>query len=351
MLLVAAFNTLLYRYTGQEDLLIGTATAGRSRPEIQKLMGYFLNTLVVRTNLSGNPTFRELLRRVREVIASAVAHEDVPFEYLVKELQPERNLGLNPLFQALLTLEPALPTIPSGWTLTQMDVTVGTSKFDLSLELDDRPEGLIGRFEYNTDLFDAATIDRMVGHWLILLEGVALNPAQHLKDLPLLTEAERQQIVVAWNDTQASYPANTCVHQLFEDQVTRTPDAIAVVYEDTQLTYRELNVRANQLAHYLRQLGVGPEVLVGLYTERSLEMIVGLLGILKAGGTYVPLDPGYPAERIAFMLEDAHITLLLTQQHLTAQLPIHAVGIVCLDTEAECPLPAERYQSESASCS
>ncbi len=335
MTLVAVFNTLLYRYTGQDDLLIGTATAGRNRPETQKLMGYFLNTLVLRTNLSGNPTFRELLLRVRGVIASAIAHEDIPFEYLVKELQPERNPGLNPLFQALLTLEPPLPTLASGWTLTQMDVTVGTSKFDLSLELDDRPEGLIGRFEYNTDLFDSATIDRMVGHWHALLEGVVADPAQRLKDLPLLTEAERQQIVVAWNDTQVPYPNDTCIHQLFEEQVVRTPDAIAVVYEDTQITYRELNARANQLAHHLGQLSVGPEALVGLYVERSLEMMVGLLGILKAGGTYVPLDPTYPAERIAFLLTDAHISLLLTQQHLITQLPAHAARIVCLDADAE----------------
>ncbi len=243
--LVAAFQTLLYRYTGQEDLLIGTATAGRKRPETQKLMGFFLNTLVLRTDISGNPTFRELLGRVREVIVSALAHEDVPFEYLVKELRPERNLSQNPLFQVLLTLEPPLTILPSGWTLTQMDVTVGTSKFDLSLELDDRPEGLIGRFEYNTDLFDAATIDRMVGHWQTLLEAISTCPALCVGELPVLTGAERQQLLVEWNATDQAYPRDFCIHRLIEEQVERTPDSVAVVYEDEQITYHELNTRAN----------------------------------------------------------------------------------------------------------
>lgn len=332
--LAAAFQTLLYRYTGQDDLLIGTASAGRNRPELQKLIGYFLNTLVLRTDLSGNPSFRELLRRVRAVVASAVAHEEVPFEYLVKELQPERDLGLNPLFQVLLTLEPPLATVPTGWTLTQMDVTVGTSKFDLSLELDDRPEGLIGRFEYNSDLFDATTIERMVGHWQTLLESVVAHPGQRLSDLPILTELERTQLLTTWNATQATYPGDTCVHQLFEQQAARTPEAIAVMYQDTRLTYRELNTRANQLAHHLNQLGVQTETLVGLCTERSLEMVIGLLAILKAGGAYIPLDPTYPAERIAFMLEDSQAAFLLTQQHLAPQLPVGSTRLVCLDGEA-----------------
>lgn len=335
MTLVAAFNTLLYRYTGQEDLLIGTATAGRNRPELQKLLGYFLNTLVLRADLSGNPTFRELLGRVREVIASAVTHEDMPFDLLVKELRPERDFSVNPFFQVLFTLEPPLPVLPSGWTLTQMDVTVGISKFDLSLELDDRPEGLIGRFEYNTDLFDAATIERMVEQWRTLLESIVSNPEQHLSDLQILTEKERQLVLVDWNSTRAPYPDHQCIHQLIEDQVERSPEAIAVVCGEGQLRYGELNERANQLASYLLQLGVGPETLVGLCMERSLEMVVGLLGILKAGGTYVPLDPAYPVERVSFMIEDAQISLLLTQQHLTTQLSSHPVRLICLDASAE----------------
>ncbi len=335
VVLLAAFNTLLYRYTGQDDLLIGTSTAGRKRSEVQGLMGFFLNTLVLRTNLSGNPTFRELLERVREVTNSAFAHEDVPFEYLVKELHPERSLSQNPLFQVMLTLEPLLPVLPSGWTLTQMDVETDTAEFDLYLELDDRPEGLIGRFEYSTDLFDAATIDRMIGHWQTLLEGIVADPEQHLSELPLLMGAERHQLLVEWNATQMEYPMGRCIHQLFEAQVERTPDAAAVIFEDAQLTYRELNQRANQLAHHLQQLGVGPEVLVGLCIERSLEMVVGILGILKVGGAYVPLDPAYPQDRLAFMLQDAEMSVLLSQQRLAEKLPRHTEYVICLDTDWE----------------
>jgi surfactin family lipopeptide synthetase A len=333
--LLAAFNTVLYRYTGQEDLLIGTSTAGRKRLGIQGLMGYFLNTLVLRTNLSGDPTFRELLVWVREVTNSAFAHEDIPFEYLIKELHPERNLRQNPLFQVMLSLEPSLPVLPSGWTLTQMDVETDTAKFDLYLELDDRPEGLIGRFEYSTDLFDAATIDRMFGHWQTLLESVVADPERRLSELPLLTKAERYQLLVEWNATQTGYPVDRCIHQLFEVQVKRAPDAVAVVYEDAQLTYRELNQRANQLAHHLQQLGVGPEVLVGLYTERSLEMVVGMLGVLKAGGAYVPLDPAYPQDRLAFILQDAQVPVLLSQQRLAEGMPRHTAYVICLDTDWE----------------
>jgi len=329
--LVAAFQTLLYRYTGQDDLLLGTDTADRSQAGTEDLIGFFVNTLVLRSDLSGNPTFRELLGRVREVIVSALAHEDVPFEYLVKELRPERNLSQNPLFQVLLTLEPPLTILPSGWTLTQMDVTVGTSKFDLSLELDDRPEGLIGRFEYNTDLFDAATIDRMVGHWQTLLEAISTCPALCVGELPILTGAERQQLLVEWNATDQAYQRDFCIHRLIEEQVECTPDSVAVVYEDEQITYFELNARANRLAHYLRQMGVGPDVLVGLCVERSVEMVVGLLGILKAGGAYVPLDPTFPSERLAFMLEDYQASLLLTQQRLLGQLSSNTARVVCLD--------------------
>jgi surfactin family lipopeptide synthetase A len=333
MALLAAFSTLLYRYTGQDDILIGTPTAGRKHLEIQGLMGYFLNTLVLRTDLSGDPTFRELLVRAREVISSAFAHEDVPFEYLVKELRAERNLGHNALYQVMLILEPSLPVLPSGWTLTQMDVETDTAKLDLTLELDDRPEGLVGRFEYSTDLFDAATIDRMVEHWQTLLESIVADPGQRLSELQLLAEAERHQLLVEWNATSAEYPRSTCIHQLFEAQVERTPDAVAVVYEHAQLTYRELNRRANQLAHYLQRLGVRPEMLVGLCVERSLEMIVGVLGILKAGGAYVPLDSAYPRERLSFMLQDTQTPILVTQERLREGLPEHGARVVRLDTD------------------
>ncbi len=337
MVMVAAFQTLLYRYTGQEDMLLGTVTAGRKHAEVQKMMGFFLNTLVLRTDISGNPTFHALLPRVREVVLEALANPDVPFEYLVKELQPERNLGQNPLFQALITLEPPLPILPSGWTLTQMDVRVGTAKFDLYLELDDRPEGLIGRFMYNTDLFDEATIERMTGHWQALLAAIVDDPGLHISDLPILTPQEQRQILVEWNATQTSYPDNKYVHSLFEEQVQQQPEAIALIFENQCMTYMELNQRANQLAHYLRRLGVSPETLVGLCMHRSFDLVVALLGIMKAGGAYVPLDPNFPKERLAFMLEDMQAPLIITQQELVAFLPTTptATKLLCLDTARE----------------
>ena len=337
--LLAAFNALLYRYSGQEDILIGTAVAGRKHPELQGLLGFFLNTVVMRTNLAGNPSFRDLLRRVCDVTLDAYAHEDVPFEYVVKEVQPERDLARNPLFQVLLTLEPPLPALPSGWTLTQMDVETDTAKFDLSLELDDRPGGIIGRFEYSTDLFDAATIARMVGHWQTLLKGIVADPSRRLSELPLLTEAERHELLVGWNREAvspdvvggASREEDMCLHHLFEAQVERTPDTVAVVFETEQLTYHELNARANRLAHALLGHGVGPDTLVGLYVERSAEMVIALLAILKAGGAYVPLDPAYPAARLALMLQDAEAPVLVTTHGLQANLPDHAATVVTLD--------------------
>jgi amino acid adenylation domain-containing protein len=331
--LAAALNTLLHRYTGQDDVLIGTVVAGRNYPETQQVLGLFLNTLVLRTDLSGNPTFRELLARVREVILQAEAHQEVPFEYLVKELRSEREFGQNPLFQVMLTLQPSLPVLPSAWTLPQAEVNSATDECDISLIFTDQPEGLIGRFEYNTDLFDEPTIARMVGHLQTLLEGTVNDSEQLLSELPLLTEAERHQLLIEWNATQSTYPQEQFIPQLFEAQVERTPDVVALVFEGLELTYRELNERANQLAHHLQFLGVGPEVLVGMYLQRSVEMIVGLLAVLKAGGAYVPLDPMYPQERLAFMIQDSQVAVLLTQVRLVEQLPQHAAQVVCLDTD------------------
>jgi surfactin family lipopeptide synthetase A len=333
MTLVAAFQTMLYRYTRQDDLLMGTSISDRPHPELQKLMGYFLNTLVLRTNLSGHPSFRELLRRVREVTLEALAHQDVPFEHLVRELKPERISGQNPLFQVMLSLEPPLSILPSGWTLTQMDVKTDTAKFDLGIELDDRPEGLIGRFGYNTDLFDRSTIVRMAGHWQTLLEGIVANPTLPITELPFLTDAEHHQLLAEWNATAAAYVKDQCIHQLFEVQAERTPDTIAIISDQQQLTYRQLNAKANRLAHYLRGLGVGPEVLVGIYMERSQEMMVALLGILKAGGAYVPLDPDFPRERLALMLSDARVSILVTQQSLVARLPEDECRVICIDID------------------
>ena len=326
MLLLAAFNILLYRYSGQEDILVGTATGGRKRPEFEKLMGLFMNMLVMRTNLSGNPTFRELVGRVRETTFEAQAHADIPFEYVVKELQPERSINQNPLFQVLFVLEPQHPVLPSGWALTHMDAQTDISKFDLSVIMEDRAEGIIGRFEYSTVLFDVTTIERMIGHWQTLLESIAQNPTSKLSELALLTESERQRLLVEWNATTTPFPEQRCVHQLFEEQVERTPDGLALVFGDEQLTYRELNARANRLAHHLQQLGVGPEVPVGLLLHTSLETMVGLLGILKAGGAYVPLDPALPAERLAFMLQDAGLSLVLTNGNRTTTNADDALG-------------------------
>ncbi len=320
MTLLAAFKTLLFRYTGQEDIVVGSITAGRDQAETEKLIGLFLNELVLRTDLSGNPSFRELLGRVREVTLGALNNE-VPFGYLVKELQPRRDPSRNPLFQVLCHLEPPLAPLDSGWNLTQMDVEVGTAKFDLDLDVDDRPEGVIGRFIYNTDLFEAATIARIAANWRILLEEIAADPGRRIAEFSLLTEAERRQVLVEWNQTEAEYPREKTVHRLFEEQVERAPEAVAVEFEGQRLTYCELNRRSNQLARYLRGQGVGPEVLVGFCVERSLQMVVGLLGILKAGGAYLPLDPAYPSDRLRFMLEDAGITLVLTQGNLSESLP------------------------------
>ncbi len=334
MTVLAAFQTLLYRYSGQEDLLVGTPVANRNRTEIEGLIGFFVNTLVLRCNLAGRPTFRELLHRTREVALEAYAHQDLPFEKLVEELRPERSLSHTPLFQVMFALQNAPPDaleLP-GLTLTPMALENRIAKFDLTLSLVEESGRLRGRLEYNTDLFDAATIARMAGHLQTLLEGIVADPEQRVSDLPLLTQGERQELLVRWNETSAPYPAEHCIHQLFEAQVERTPNAIAVVWGKQQLTYQELNRRANQLAHHLRQLGVGPEVLVGLCLERSVEMVVAILGILKAGGAYVPLDPAYPKERLTFILEDSQAPLVITQERLGKTLAVAGAKCLCLDS-------------------
>ncbi|HEY7350647.1 MAG TPA: amino acid adenylation domain-containing protein [Ktedonobacterales bacterium] len=336
MTLLAAFNVLLSRYTGQEDIVVGSPIANRNRSEVQELIGYLVTMLVLRTDLSGDPGFRELLKRVRKMALEAYAHHELPFEKLVEALHPERSLSHSPLFQVVIADQNAAPTAveAAGLSLSSLDVEISMSKFDLTLYIWEEAGSLVGSLEYNIDLFEAATIERMAGHFQTLLQDIAANPDQPLSRLPLLTEAERSQLLVAWNATQAAYPENECVHQLFEAQAQRTPEGVALVYEKEQLTYQALNQRANQLAHYLQKLGVGPDVRVGLYMERSLEMVVGLLGILKAGGTYIPLDPAFPQERLAFMLEDAQVMALVTQQRLTTQLPAGAAKIVRLDADA-----------------
>ncbi len=334
MTLLAAFATLLSRYSNQEDIVVGSPIANRNRSEIEPLIGFFVNTLVLRTDLQGNPTFSELLRRVRQVALDAYTHQDVPFEQLVEALKPERNLSYHPLFQVMFVLDDTSTKLEApSLTLTRWDVETNTAKFDLILLMEETEQGLKGRWEYKTELFDAATISRMAGHFQALLEAIVTNPEQHVLEFSLLSDAERHQLLVEWNDTQADYPKDVHLHQLFEAQVERTPDAVAVKYQDQQWTYRELNARSNQIAHHLQALGIGPEVLVGIFVERSLEMVAGLFGILKAGGAYVPIDPNYPKERVADLLSDSQAPVLLTQQKLVAKLPEHQARVVCLDKD------------------
>ncbi|MGH7824892.1 MAG: amino acid adenylation domain-containing protein [Candidatus Binatia bacterium] len=323
MTLLAAFKALLYRYTGQHDIVAGTPIAGRNRMELEGLIGFFVNTLVLRTDLSGNPTFTALLRRVRGVALGAYEHENLPFEKLVEELQPERDLSRSPLFQVLFQLRNfhKEPLNLVGLSVEDSEFDTGIARFDIALDIIEKSEGLSCLFRYNVDLFDQSTISRMGDHFSTLLEGIAADPEQRISDLAILTPAEKRQLLAEWNDTKRDYPRDRCIHELFEEQVARSPETLAIVFENQQLTYQELNRRANQLAHYLRTLGVGPEALVGICMERSLEMIIALLGILKTGGAYVPLDPTYPQARLAFILEDTQAPVLLTQSKLIEQLP------------------------------
>ena len=336
MLLLAAFQALLFRYTGQEDVVVGTPVAGRTRAEVEALIGFFINTLVLRTQLTGRESFRGLVRRVKEICLAAYAHQDVPFERVVEELQPGRDSSRTPLFQVMFTMRDDVKVelrLP-GLSASAVALETGIAKFDLTMTLLETEGGLSGKLEYNTDLFERSTIERMIGHYKNLLAGVSDNPEQSLANLPLMDETQRQQLS-GWNDTTRPYPRDLCIHELFELAAQRSPDAVALVHETEQLTYDDLNRRANQLAHYLRKLGVGPETLVGICVERSIEMIVGLLGILKAGGAYLPIDATYPEARILFMLEDARIPLLLTQAQLRNSLPPHGATVVDLDADRE----------------
>ncbi|MEA5561957.1 non-ribosomal peptide synthase/polyketide synthase [Planktothrix agardhii] len=337
MTLLTAFDILLYRYTEQEDILIGTPITNRNRSELEGLIGFFVNTLVLRTDLSGNPSFNELLIRVREMAMDAYTHQDLPFEMLVEVLQPERDLSHAPLFQVdfLLQNEPLSQLELIGLTASPLLTESATAKFDLTLGMENTDKGLRGVWEYNTDLFERSTIERLAGNFVTLLEAIVANPQQQISQLPLLTEVESQQLLKDWNTTEKNYPFHQCVHHLFEEQAERTPNAVAVVFEGLELTYQQLNIQANQLAHYLQSLGVGAEILVGIYLERSLLVIVGLLAVLKAGGAYVPLDPDYPQQRLSYMAEDAKISLLLTQQSLLSSLPVEDVGVIVLDKSAE----------------
>ncbi|MBD2435880.1 non-ribosomal peptide synthetase [Nostoc sp. FACHB-110] len=333
MTLLAAFKTLLYRYTGQTDILVGSPVAHRNSVEVESLMGLFVNVLVLRTDLSKQPSFKELLAKVKSTALEAYIHQDLPFDKLVEELQPERHLSHNPLFQVMFALQNVPIPNPelSDISLSFCEGDSGSAKFDLSLFIEDKAQGLVATLEYNTHLFKTATIHRMLGHFQTLLESIVTEPETVIAELPLLTTGEKHQLLVEWNDTQTNYPQNQCIHQLFAAQVTRTPNDIALIFNNQTLTYQELNESANKVAHYLQTLGVKPDVLVGICLERSFEMVIGILAIIKAGGAYVPLDPTYPQERLAFMLADAQVSVLLTQPHLRQQLPTNQAQIVCLD--------------------
>ncbi|HEX2189470.1 MAG TPA: amino acid adenylation domain-containing protein, partial [Longimicrobiaceae bacterium] len=346
MVLLGAFQVLLSKHGGGEDVVVGSPIAGRTRREVEELIGFFVNTLVLRTDLSGDPSFREVLGRVREATLGAYEHQEVPFEKLVAELQPERSLTHSPLFQVMFTLQnaedqgAALP----GLSVSGVAAGLASAKFDLSLGLVVTSRGLRGGLNYSTDLFERATVERMLGHLERVLEQVAADADVRLSRLELLGQAERALVLEEWNRTAAGYPADRCIHELFEVQAARTPGAVAVRFEEESLTYRALNERANRLAHYLRRHGVGPEVRVGICLERSLEMVVGILAVLKAGGAYVPLDPGYPAERLAYVLDDSAVPLVLVQAALRGAVPAReGVEVLAVDalTERLAAEPAE----------
>ncbi|MET8542593.1 amino acid adenylation domain-containing protein [Kitasatospora sp. NPDC004799] len=337
MTLLAGFQALLARYSGQSDVAVGTPVAGRTRPELDPLVGSFINTVVIRTDLSGDPGFVQLLERVRRTAVDAYAHQDVPFERLVQELRPARGLDRNPLFQVMFAglSDPAASLRLEGAEVEPVEVDNGTAKVDLSLVIADRPTGTTGTVAFDTDLFDRASVERLVGHYLRLLDAAADDPDRPVSRLELLTEAERDALLVAANATDEPFPADLCVHELVEERARLTPDAVAVRCGTERLTYRELDRRANRLARHLRARGARPERLVGVCLPRSAELVVGLLAVLKSGAAYLPLDPDLPARRLAFMLADAEVPLLLTRRDLADRLPPHDATTVWTDEEAE----------------
>ncbi|MBV9483693.1 MAG: amino acid adenylation domain-containing protein, partial [Acidobacteria bacterium] len=335
MTLMSAFTLLLSRYSGQEDLVVGTPVAGRNYSEIESLIGFFVNTLALRTNLAGVRTFGELVTRVKEVALNGYAHQDIPFEKLVEELQPERSLSHNPIFQVLFGLQnfSKLTFDVPELRVERAPMHPGTSLFDMSWFAFEGSEGLLLRVEYDTDLFERATVKRMLGHFETLLSAVVEHPGTELGSLSILSGAEEEQMLREWNHTVVDYPLDRCLQEFIEAQVERTPDAPALIFGCQKLSYGELNSRANQLAHHLRKLGVQPDVLVGVCAHRSVEMVLALLATLKAGGTYVPLDPDYPRERLAVMIGDARPPVILTQEQLSPLLPETDARIICLDRD------------------
>ncbi|MGZ5790412.1 MAG: condensation domain-containing protein, partial [Burkholderiaceae bacterium] len=331
----AAFAGILHRYSGETDIVLGTPVANRDMVELEPQVGLFVNTLVVRSDFSNDLTFLELLEQGKATLLNAYEHQELPFDMVVNELQVERSQSFNPLFQVMLAFQSSGENRLQLARLDSVEIreTVSSTKFDLTLNVVESENGLKLTWEYAKDLFDESTIRRLSSHFKNLLAEIVNAPNTSLRSLPLLDEEERRCLIESWNDTDKNYPRKQTLHQLFEAQVARTPDHAALVYEDKALTYAELNAKANQLAHYLRAQGVGPDVLVGVCTERSIEMVVALYGILKAGGGYVPFDPAYPKERLVFMLEDSKPSVMLTQQHLLDSLPTSDITTFCLDTQ------------------
>jgi len=351
-LLLAAFQVLLHRYTGQTDILLGAPTAGRSRAEFADVVGYFVNPVALRADLTGNPSFRAYLARARRTVLSAMEHQDYPFPLLTERLQPARDPSRSPLFQVTFAwdklqrlderragrMEPRAAeddTTPGAFELDTLFWRQGGAPFDLMMTILESGEALAVNLHYNTDLFDRPTVERLAAHFQTMLEGVAARPDERISDLPLLAEAERRQLLSGWNDTRVDFGCGALAHRLFEAQAARTPDAHALAFGDTRVTYGELNARANSLARYLRARGVGAEVRVAIFMERAVESVVGMLAVSKAGGAYVPLDPSYPKERLAFMLADARAQVLITVERFARDLPEHAARVVCLDADAE----------------
>jgi amino acid adenylation domain-containing protein len=336
MTLLSGFKALLIRYTSQEDIIVGSPVAGRERIETHGLIGCFVNTLALRTDCSGDPSFAGLIKRVRDTCLEAYAHQQAPFERVVEEVQPNRDLRRTPIFQVAFGLrqDPVRQYTLGRTRFEMLDTHTGMTKFDLMLEVIDSDKRLTVAAEYNSDLFEATTIDRMLGHYETLLSAAMAAPETAISRIPLMTATEAAEIR-SWNETGKEYPLHRCLHEFIEDQVDRTPEAIAVVFEDERITYGELERRANRLAHYLRSAGVGPDTLVGVAMERSMQLVVGLVAVLKAGGAYVPVDPEYPADRIAHMLEDAQPAVLLTQRHLMGKLPPCEGLVVAVEAVSE----------------
>src|SRR5262245_61833432 len=348
MTLMAAFKTLIYRYTNQADILISTPIGTRLRPETENLVGYLLNLLIVRTDLSGNPTFRELLKREQDACVGAFAHQEVPFGKLVQELKPKQDPSRNPIAQvAFLYLDFPEATAMQflGLTASHIDIDNGASRFDITLAMTETPEGFRISIEYIGDIFEHGRMERMAQHLQVLLAGIIANPDAHLSDLPILTLAEQQQLQ-QWNDTVQQFSSTLLVHQLFEQQAALRPSAPALIFEDQTLTFSEINSRANQLARHLLSCGLEPEARVGVMLPRTPDALVALLAIFKAGGCYLPLDPEYPPERLAFMLEDAAVSLLITEESLRVHLPEQATPIITLDAEQLAQQSVENIEIE-----